>query len=658
MRRLSLVALLTATAFAPALAQETAVSAPQTIVVTATRIPTPLEDIPAGVSVIDRQTMQTRDYTNLVEALQSVPGINVVQSGGPGGNASVFIRGTNSDHVLVLLDGMPINDASDSGGAFNFGVDALADIQRIEVIRGPMASLYGSGAIGGVINLITRRGEGAPHAEGEISGGYPAAILQHANVSGQSGRWDYSLTEESQSQRGFDTTPRRESIYSGVPDGYRDAVGTLNLGFTPIAGTRLSLLLRARTATFGFDNLGNPTFDNANSTGTDDTLIGRIGGTSHLFGDAYETSLLLGHLQDDRHYTEPLFAQDPNQATENNRYHGYRTDLQWNNTIHLSDLFAVPDLSGTDLTFGYEHTADRANVRTFSTSFGEPFAQSVRASQAEDAGYLGLQTILLDRLTITGQLRSDNVSGTEGAITWRLGGVLSIPEASTRLKAAYGTAFRAPSLFDKFGVDSFGYVGNPNLKPEHAQGWEAGFTTDLSPLGLPGGVSFGATYFNNQVLDLIETQFAPVYTQVNIGSAHIQGVETELTLRPAPWLTVIGSYTYTSAKNADDQSPLLRRPQHSFALDAKVNPIPRLTIAPELLYTGPFQDFLVDDEGFQEGVGTAKPGFVLNLTVTYDLLKNVALFANGRNLTDSRFEPASGYEIPGPSFLGGVRAKF
>ncbi len=128
------------------------------IVVTATRVPTPVLDIPAGVSVIDRQTIEQRGYTTLAEALSAVPGMRVSQSGGPGGNASVFVRGTNSNHVLVLRDGMPLNDASDSSGAFNFGVDTLADVERIEVIRGPMAALYGSGAIGGVINLISRQG--------------------------------------------------------------------------------------------------------------------------------------------------------------------------------------------------------------------------------------------------------------------------------------------------------------------------------------------------------------------------------------------------------------------------------------------------------------------------------------------------------------------
>ena len=157
--------------------------------VTATRVPTPDTDIPAGVTVIDRQTIETRGYNTLVDALQDVPGLRVSPSGGPG-MASVFIRGTNSDHVLVLRDGMPINDASGPNGAFNFGVDTLADVERIEIIRGPMAALYGSGAIGGVINLITRRGtEPGVHWDGDLSGGYPAQIRGSSVRPAWTARW-------------------------------------------------------------------------------------------------------------------------------------------------------------------------------------------------------------------------------------------------------------------------------------------------------------------------------------------------------------------------------------------------------------------------------------------------------------------------------------
>ena len=146
--------------------------------------------------------------------------------------------------------------------------------------------------------------------------------------------------------------------------------------------------------------------------------------------------------------------------------------------------------------------------------------------------------------------------------TWRLGAVLDVPEVATRFKAAYGTAFRAPSLFDRFGVDSFGYVGNP--EPE--AGERAGLGGRLHHHG-SGSASFGATYFNEQVQNLIVAVFTPVNTAVNVGSAHIQGVETELTLRPADWLALQASYTFTDAQNADAGSRLLRRPQNAAAFE-------------------------------------------------------------------------------------------
>ena len=630
----------------------------QEIVVTATRIPTPVVDIPAGVTVIDRQTIDERGYTTLTDALSAVPGVRVSQSGGPGGNASVFVRGTDSNHVLVLRDGMPLNDASDSSGAFNFGVDTLADVERIEVIRGPMAALYGSGAIGGVINLISRQGhEQGLHFTGDLSGGYPKQIQGYVNASGIADGLDYSATFESQSERGYDTTPQRESIYTGVPDGFRAMVGTINLGYTPIDGTRFSVFLRARQALFGFNALGDPTFDDSNSTGQDDELLGRIGVASKLFNGTYETSVYLGRLQGDRQYTETLNPLDPNQASNDSRYHSYRTDLQWNNTVHLGDLMNAPMLSATDLTFGYEHTADNINVKVISSSGGFPFNQGARAAMTDNATYAGLQSTLLQRLTLTGQVRQDWVDN-NSPFTWRLGAVLNVPELDTRFKAAYGTAFRAPSLFDRFGVDSFGYIGNPNLKPESAQGWEAGFTTTLDAFARSDFISFTATYFNEQIQNLIVAQLVPVDTAVNIGSAHIQGVETELTLHPAGWLLLDATYTFTDAQNADAGSRLLRRPQNTASFDATITPIAGLSIVPELLFTGAFQDFLVDNNGNSTGTIVASPdGLIANLTVTYDVAPHVQLYANGRNLFYSRFEPVNGYQTPGPSFLAGVRVK-
>jgi vitamin B12 transporter len=282
--------------------------------------------------------------------------------------------------------------------------------------------------------------------------------------------------------------------------------------------------------------------------------------------------------------------------------------------------------------------------------FGSPFSQSAKAAMTDDALYAGLQATL-QRLTLTGQVRQDWVAGNQ-PFTWRLGAVFDVPEIATRFRAAYGTAFRAPSLFDRFGVDSFGYVGNPNLKPESAQGWEAGFTTTW------GLASLSATYFNEQIRNLIVAVFTPVNTAQNVGSAHIQGVETELTLQATKWLTLEVSYTYTDAQNADLGTSLPRRPRNAAALNATITPLPRLSIAPELLFTGAFPDFLVDNNGNSTGaIVSNRQGMLVNLAITYDIAPRVQLFANGRNLLYSRWEPVNGYQTPGPSFFAGVRLR-
>ena len=634
----------------PALAQPI----PATVI-TATRIPTPVQEIPAGVTVINRAAIEASGATDLAQILGTVPGLRLSQSGGAGGNASVFLRGLNSNHVLVLRDGMPLNDAADSSGAFNFGVDTLADVERIEVIRGPMGALYGSGAIGGVINLITRKGTSSgPLLSGQIAGGFPRQIQGHTVLSGARDGWDYAAIGEATSQRGFDTVPQRMSVFRDTPQGFRAVTGTLNLGYTPVDGTRFSLLLRARRADFGFNALGFPIYDNANSSGHVENFLGRIGATTKFLNGSLESSLFFGRLEDDRRYTQRLDPNDPNQATNDSRFRASRTDLQWNNILHLSDYLDVPWLSATDVTLGYAHTEDAARVRVRSSFFGSPYDQSADAGMVTDAGHAGLQTTLWDRLTVTGQLRQDAVLG-HTPLTWRAGAVLAIPEFATRLKAAIGTAFRAPSLFDRYGVDSFGYVGNPALRPETARGWELGFTTDIPGFGKPDIASVAVSYFNNRVRNLIIVRFDPVYTSVNISAARTQGVETELTLRPAAWLSAKLVWTYTGAQDAITHQRLLRRPQNMIAASASVTPLPGLTITPGVSYTGPFRDFLIDNGGFSTDVGRSPPGLIINLNVAYALNPKLTLFATGRNLTNSRFEPVNGLQGPGASGLAGVR---
>lgn len=668
MRIHSALTALTLLSVTAARADDLPVRLPETVV-TATRVPTPLEAIPAGVTVINRATIDGRGYNSLTQALSDVPGLHVSQSGSLGGQASVFVRGTNSNHILVLRDGMPITDGSDPTGAFNFGVDTLADVERIEIIRGPMAALYGSGAIGGVINLISRRGtEPGVHWSGDLAGGYPALIRGSLTASGVEGPIDYALTAQSQSQRGYDSIPQRQSVYRDVPQGFRDRILTMNLGYTPVEGTRLSLFIRAQTAYLGYDALGGydafgdplPTFDNSNSNGHSSSLLGRIGGTTRLFDDRLESSIFAGRLQDDRRYLQQLAPLDLNQASSDSRYHAYRTDVQWNNTLHLDDFIRVQGLSDSALTFGYEYIGDTAKVRVSQNSTSGPYANAVASSMTTNAVHGGLQTTVLERLVVTGQLRRDWVEN-NSPTTWRVGGVYNLKEIGTHIKLAYGTGFRAPSLFERYGIDSFNYVGNPNLKPEQSQGWEAGFTTDIVAMDKPDFATLGATYFDQRVRNLIVGVFAPVDTNINLGSAHVHGIETEATLRPARWVALHATYTLLNTtsvgQSASVGSQLLRRPQNQASVDVTVRPLAALQIITTVIFTGSAHDYLYDNNGNGVGYGIGQHGVIANLAVNYTVTPQVELYANGWNLLDSKFEPVNGYQGPGPMVLAGVRLR-
>ncbi len=617
-----------------------------TIAVTATGTPTPVQKIAAGVTIITQKEMQARGETTLVQALTAVPGLGVVQAGGSGTQASVFARGTDSEDVLVLLDGVPVNDPSDPNGAFNFGTMTVNDIARIEIVRGPMSGLYGSNAIGGVINIITVQGAGKPKASVMLAGGWPAQGQGSVTLSGSEGAFDYALSGALDEEAGFDQLAKRLTVRTGVLDPYRSKLGDINLGYTPVTGTRISLLIRGQDTDAGYPDLGYPIFDDPDEYEHNTSLFGKLGVDSTLLNGKLTTSASVSRQINQLHNTNLLDANDPNYGSADDHYKGYRTDAQDNNTLHLPDAGPA---SQSSALFGVEYINDSATESVDESGFLE----GVKASQHSVAGHVGGQTTLYNVFTIEAALRDDAVSSFGNALTGRIGGVLAVGTTGLRLKSSYGTSFLAPSLFDLYGVDNYGYQGNPNLKAEHATGYDAGAAYDL-PAGW-GTVS--ATYFSSNVRDLI-TSNDSFTTEINVGEAKINGVESELTLTPAPWLSGDFTYTYTHAENADTGTQLLRRPEHAGSATATVSPIQAVSISPQVQYVGAFEDYLYDNNGYPLGNGAAKPGTIVNLTASYKYSPQFTLFANGRNILDSHFEPVNGLQIPGASLLLGVRGDF
>jgi len=633
------------------------------LVVTATRVPTPAERIPAATTVIDRRDIEERGYVTLAEALATVPGFRLVQSGGPGQQASGFLRGTNSRHVLVLRDGVPLNDPSEPGGAFNFGNELLADVERIEVVRGPVSAIHGTAAIGGVVNLITRRAPAdrtfAPYAE--ITGGTQRTLRGYLGAGGTIGAFDYGITGQSLSTEGFNATAPRFWSNRGERDGLRAAAVTARFGLTlgeigpeAILGrTRFEGLVRWRENTFGLDSVPQ---DDPNYTGQDRNWFGYLRAETTLFG-VWTMGLRLSASEDRRRYVNLPDASNPFGSADD-LYVGNRVGLAWENTLRLPAGGPVTDAS---LTFGGGWERERAE-----SAAGSPFFRTTVAARAENAhGYLGAQARLFERLDITAALRLDDAEDYGSEATWRLGAVLAIPEVASRLRAAGGTAFKAPSLYQRFGRIGTFFRGNPDLAAERSTSWEVGFETDIA--GRFATVS--ALYFDSRIRDLIN--FDPTFaTLVNVDRARIRGGEFGLTLRPADWLDITGAWTVTEARDTATDTPLPRRPRNMASLSARIAPevgwfdIPRsrLIIAPEVVYVGQSPEGAFAryrDNGLAIPVAGKNPeGVLFHLTASLPVAAQVTSFVELRNLGNTRYEPANGFVVPGRSAIIGLRGAF
>jgi len=633
-----------ATSSAAARAQEAPVATLPETVVTGTRAPLPTARIPAAISVITRQDIEERGYQSLAEAVAAVPGLHLVQTGGLGQQASAFLRGTAARHVRVLLDGVPIEDASDPNGAFDFGNDLLGDVERIEVVRGPASALYGSGALGGVVNRITRRAPPgrafAPFAE--IAAGTQRTLRTTVGAAGESGGLDWMLAGQALSTRGFNATAPRFFSSLGERDGVHAAVFTVRLGATPAEGTRFEALLRWRETVIGLDDVPR---DDPNYSGSNRNWTGWLRGETRLLDGRWTTGLRLAATHDHRRFVNLPDAGNP--ASTHDLYRGERVMIDWTNTVRLGSFGPVSDAL---LAFGVTQEQERAN-----SASGDPaFRTTVNASQQSLAGYGGLQFRLFDRLDLSVALRQDATEDFASATSWQVGGVLALPEIATRLRASVGTAFKAPSLFQRFGAIGTFFRGNPDLRPETSFAWEAGAETDL----FDGLATVSALYFESRLRDLINYD-AAFRTLENVDRARIRGAELGLTLRPAPWLSTTLAWTITDARDAETGQRLPRRPEHVVSVTARIAPLPRLVIAPEILFVGrspeaPFASYA--DDGTAIPTAQSNPaGVVANLTASWLWSDAVTLFAEARNLGNSRFEPANGFVVPGRSVLVGVR---
>ncbi len=567
------------------------------IVVTADRNPRPLAQTTSAITVITRAQIEAKAAFDLTDAIRLAPGISLAQSGTRGKTVSIFTRGTNSNHTLVLIDGVRANSPQD--GRFDFGQIPVENVERIEVLRGPQSALYGSDAIGGVINIITRRGSGEFKTGARAEFGNYATNRQVVTANGEMGKTRLSFAAS-----------RLKSGGVFENDKYTDNGASLRL-------------------------------DHALSPKQNLAFTGRI--SAAKYGVPGDRFVAPEPLQGDRSRDATASLQWTNNAPRRRDqvtlgvYDRYLRDDDLRDASGFGDLFTAKDrvrtldaqsafvIGAHTLTLGGEERREVA--RTTSNFGGFNNGTTTHALFLQDEFRVG-------KLSLVPGVRRERNSQYGGFTSYRLASAYEINE-KTRLKATYGTAFKAPAFIFLY------YPGfsNPNLQPERSQGAEIG----LERRFLDGG-RFEATFFHNRIRDLIDGGLL-----LNVNSARTRGLELELDAPFGKGFRAVLNQTFTNI-SASTATPLTRRPKFNTSADVIANR-GRWNYDLGLLAQGERYDRLTFGTPVQKFGGYGR----LDFTLGHQIRPGVEIYARAQNLLNKRYDEVAGYPAPGFNLVFGVK---
>ncbi len=597
-----------------------------TVVVTATRTKTPLEQVASSVTVITARQLQATHRPFVLDALREVPGVYVSQTGGRGGVSTVALRGGAAGDTLVLIDGVPVNDPSSPDRAYDFSTLTVDNISRIEILRGPQSTLYGSDAMAGVINIITARGSGSPKARLTLDGGRYKTADGVIGSGGSVQKFSYSATASRYSTAGFpfaalqpgDThnDGDRDSTFSARADGQLSRAFSLDFTGRYQKGD-------ADSADFPVDKA----VDDGIHRAATEQKTGRVEGHWQPLGAKWDVLAGLSANTLNRDYFDQVTGQDSSQSNYNGRTS--RADIQ-------ADYAASP----TNLvTFGAERLRDRSQFSSAFESLGERHIFST-GLYAQD------QITLTPRWFATAGVRSDNHETFGSRTTYRATSSYQLAGAGTRLRATYGTGFKAPTLYELYDP----FIGNDKLRAESSESYDVGLEQSF----LQDRGAFSATYFHNDYHNLIDyTQNGTPNGQYeNVSTAGAHGVELIASYRAASQLRLSLNYTYTKTHGADGK-PLARRPASVYGATLNYQAAPRLGFNLDGVYVG---DRL--DPGPYPKVVNLPSYTVFNLAGDYKLAPDYSAFLRVDNLFDKHYEEVYSYRSASRGLYGGLTFSF
>jgi len=613
-----------------------------TVVVTATKIETPAREIASSVTVISAEDLKKMKKTTVVEVLQEVLGVTIIQNGGAGTEAACSIRGANSEHTLVLMDGVELNDPISPCRSYDLAHLTLENIERIEILRGPQSTLYGSDAIGGVINIITKKGEGKPKITFSNSGGSYATITSNFGASGGAEKINYSLGISYFRTQGISAAdaslPGNEE-----KDGYRNLSLSGRLGFKPSDNLEVDFIARSLATKTDIDNFGGAYGDDPNNTQDYKSLFIKGQIRSLFLKNRWEQKLGISLVDSNRRYDNPPDNAHPFDS-EKGVFKSRLLKMDWQNNFFLHPT--------NTLTLGMEYEQEQGESDYHSFGIWGASSSIFPLKKANIIGiYLQDQIRVADQFFVTLGARFDHHSQSGSAATYRLAPAYFFSKTGTKLKATIGTGFKSPSLYQLYGPGTaWGPIGNENLEPEKSIGWDLGIEQQI----LQGKLLLGATYFYNSYRNLISFDFLHGY--INIGKAESKGAEISVEARLTNEFVFNASYTKLEAKDKVKNSYLLRRPKDKVTASLSYSFFKKWSINLSFLYIGKRDDADFSTWPYPQ---VALPSYALfSASASFDLSSRIQIFSRLDNIFDKKYEMILGYGTPGFSVYGGVKLFF
>lgn len=578
------------------------------IIVTASKINEEIEETTSTVIVIKSDDIEKMNVQFIPDILRKIPELNLTQSGSTGTLATVILRGGDSTHTIVMIDGIKVN--STLTGSFDFSGININDIDRIEIVKGPQSTIYGSEAMAGVINIITKKGSGKPKVVLSVEGGSYKTYNPSVNISGGDEKFDYRLTVNHFYTNGISVAKKGEE-----EDSYMHSSVSGSFGLRPSETIEFELMGRYsynRSELDGFDFLQMEATDDLNFIQRVNNYLVSGKGKIHI-SDIWNQFITISTTQDSLKFIDPDTYFNNYQIISN------IDTIDWQNNIYLLQILTV--------TGGIEYRIEKGeNVDNFDESINNK------------AFYLNSKLKLLnDDIVFNAGLRYDDHETFGNKTTYRMGVMYSISPLNLRIRSSYGTGFRAPTLNELF----FPFYGNKELKPEESSSWELSIDGNY----FQNKVGVSVTYFDQEYKNLIQTD-PLTYTAANISKAVIKGIEATVSYHITDYLLLKGGYTYLDTEDKTTGENLTRRPENKIFASTEFtkNGISLLV------------DYLYIDQCLDSSVNRKLSSYQLvNLSGTYKATKSLSFFGRINNLFDEDYEEVGGYNTPGFSAYAGLK---